>query len=109
MLAAATVLLLFPPAQYGFYPQCPLYHYFHILCPGCGATRALAALLHGEIIEAFRLNLLTTLLTPVAMIYMAVHCPRVFKSQSFSWPQPSPSAVYATLVAASLFMIVRNL
>jgi hypothetical protein len=109
LLATAAVFLVFPPAQYSFYPQCPVYHYLHILCPGCGATRALAALLHGQIVEALRLNPLTTLLTPVAMIYMAVHCRRVFKGQSFSWPHPSPSAIYATLAVASLFAIVRNL
>ena len=109
LLAAAIVFLVFPPAQYGFYPQCPVYHYLHLLCPGCGGTRAVAALLHGQIVEALRLNPLITLLTPVAMTYMAVHCRRVFKNQSFSWPQPSPSAIYATLGAASLFAIVRNL
>ena len=53
---AAMVLLLFPPGQYGFYPVCPVYRYLHVLCPGCGATRALAALLHGRVGEALRLN-----------------------------------------------------
>ena len=109
LLAAAIVLLVFPPAQYNFYPKCPIFYYFHILCPGCGTTRALTALLHGEIIGALHLNPLTTLLTPIAIIYMTIYCRGVFKNQPFRWPQPSPWATYATLAAAFLFSIVRNL
>lgn len=49
---AASLLLLFPPQRYTFYPQCPIYRYLHLKCPGCGTTRALAALLHGDIAPA---------------------------------------------------------
>ncbi len=48
LLVAVALLLRFPPAQYAFYPQCPIHHSLGLLCPGCGATRALAALLHGH-------------------------------------------------------------
>ncbi len=77
MLAAlaflAVVLVRFPPDRYAIYPVCPIYHYLHLQCPGCGTTRALAALLHGHIAEAFHLNPFTTLLLPLALPYMAHH------------------------------------
>jgi Protein of unknown function (DUF2752) len=54
--AVAFVLFRFPPEHFAFYPACP----FHTLtgwdCPGCGSTRALAALLHGELLRALSLN-----------------------------------------------------
>ena len=109
LLAAAVVLLVFPPSHYGFYPQCPVYRYFHILCPGCGSTRALSALFQGQIFEALRLNPLTTLLTLVTATYMTVYCRAIFKDRSFRWPQPPQPAIYATLAAVILFGIIRNL
>jgi hypothetical protein len=67
----AGVLLRFPPALSRFYPRCPVYEIFHLQCPGCGATRALAALLHGRFAEALHLNALFTLLLPFAVAYCA--------------------------------------
>ncbi|MEO6910651.1 MAG: DUF2752 domain-containing protein [Edaphobacter sp.] len=106
---AIAILLHFPPAQYSFYPQCPVYRYLHIQCPGCGATRAFAALLHGNVVEAFRLNALTTLLVPPAAIY-AIFCYRRFlRGETFSSLRPPFSAIYGTLLVAVVFAIVRNL
>lgn len=34
-------------------PPCILYTYFGIYCPGCGGTRSLIYLLHGDIIRSF--------------------------------------------------------
>lgn len=105
---AAALLLRFPPGQYTFYPECPIYHYFHVQCPGCGATRAVAALLRGHIGGALRLNALTTLLTPFAVIY-AIGCYRRFLRHEPVQPARLPrSGVYAGLGAAVVFAIVRN-
>jgi hypothetical protein len=36
--------------------ECPVHQLFHIWCPSCGATRALTALMHGDILLALRQN-----------------------------------------------------
>lgn len=108
-LFVAAVLFRFPPAQSSFYPQCPIHHYFGILCPGCGTTRALAALLHGNILDALRFNALTMLLLPVAACYAIVSYARMIGHKPFRWPQPPPSAIYGTLAVAAIFTIARNL
>jgi len=105
----AAMLLCFPPVLYSFYPQCPIYQYFHIECPGCGTTRALAALLHGNVGEALRLNAFTTLLMPAAAAYAALCYCRFLQRKSFAWPRLPQPVVYATLAAAILFTLVRNL
>lgn len=106
---ALVVLLRFPPGQYSFYPQCPFYRYLHIQCPGCGTTRALAALLHGNITEALRLNAFTTFLIPFAALYTAA-CYRGFlQRKPIQLPRLPHSAVYVTLAIAAIFSIVRNL
>jgi hypothetical protein len=109
MLLGAALLLVFPPTQYSFYPQCPVHYYFHILCPGCGTTRALAALLHGSFTEALRLNALTTLMIPISLMYVGRYHRRVLAREPAALLQPSPAAIYATLAVAAIFTIARNL
>jgi hypothetical protein len=105
----AAVLLIFPPARYSFYPECPIYKYLHVECPGCGTTRALAALLRGHVAEAFRWNALTTVLAVPGAVY-AGSCYRRFLERRPLFPaQPPAAAVYAGLAVAVLFGVARNL
>ncbi len=106
----AALLLRFPPDRYNFYPRCPIYLYLHLQCPGCGATRALAALLRGHIAEALHLNPLTTLLLPFALLYSTHHLwKQRHDIQTLTWPNPPRYAVYVLLVVAAVFTIARNL
>ncbi len=50
------VLFCFDPRQYHFYPVCFFHQTTGLLCPGCGALRALHQLLHGHLAAAFRFN-----------------------------------------------------
>lgn len=100
---ASALLLLFPPTQYGFYPQCPVHHYLGILCPGCGTTRAFAALLRGHFAEALRLNALTTISFPLAIGWIA------FSRKPLRWSQPPPAVLYAAFVIVTVFTLIRNL
>ena len=102
-------LLLYPPSHQSLYPACPFHEYLGILCPGCGATRALAALLRGHLTEALRLNPLFVLLLPVALAGAIESYRRAIRPGSFRWPQPPAPALYATLAAAAIFTIARNL
>jgi len=107
--ASVFVLLRFPPGDYTFYPRCPIFTYFHLLCPGCGATRALAAVLRGHLREAFHLNPLTTLLLPLALRHTIRHQIRKIRNPEVCWPQPPAYAVYGLLVITTVFTIARNL
>ena len=46
----------FSSGNSSFYPRCPIFFWLHLSCPGCGGTRALAALLHGRLKEAMHWN-----------------------------------------------------
>ncbi len=107
--AGVGVLVRFSPTQNSFYPKCPFYEALHLQCPGCGATRALAALLHGHFSEAMYLNSLTTALLPIAVIGGVRWYFRFVRHEAYHWPQVSSAAIYATLAAATMFTIVRNL
>jgi hypothetical protein len=62
---AIAVLYLFNPATAGFYPPCVFRAMTGLLCAGCGATRAMHHLLHGNLMEAVRLNAMFVVATPV--------------------------------------------
>jgi len=110
ILALATILLLrFAPAQHSFYLRCPIHELLHLQCPGCGATRALAALLHGHFIEAMKLNALVTLFLPFAAANGILCYSRLLRRKPLRWPQPPPAILYAAFTLAAVFTVVRNL
>jgi hypothetical protein len=57
-LAGCVVLYYFNPAKYHIYPVCQFHQLTGLHCPGCGATRALYALLHADLITALHDNAL---------------------------------------------------
>lgn len=61
-------LYLFDPAKTPLYPPCLIRFYTGLSCPGCGATRALHALLHLRLEEAWRLNPLWTVGAPALAV-----------------------------------------
>jgi hypothetical protein len=113
LLAAAVVvcagLIIWPPEGIAFYPQCPIHEYLGIFCPGCGATRAFAAVLHGHFMDALRLNAFFVALLPLMLAGALESYRRALRPGSFHWPEPPAAALYATLTATLLFTIARNL
>lgn len=107
-LAGAAILYEFPPEQYHFYPQCPIFRYLHVYCPGCGATRALAALLHLRIAEALHYNALVVLLVPVLIAYFAVAYWKARHDEIFTWPRVPALGLTALLVMSAAFGLLRN-
>jgi len=54
--AGAAYLYAVDPSQPGHYPPCPFLGLTGYWCPGCGAARALHALLHGDLGSAVARN-----------------------------------------------------
>ncbi len=106
-LGAAWTLIHFPPGLYHFYPACPIHHFTGLLCPGCGATRALALLLQGHPGRALEQNALVVLLLPWLAGYLAVAYLRC--SAGKPWPRLPEPAIMTLLAVALLFGVYRNL
>ena len=54
----AVVVFFFNPATRAIYPVCQFHKLTGLNCPGCGMTRALYALLHGNFLTALHDNVL---------------------------------------------------
>ncbi len=108
MLAALAVVYHFSPSQYSFYPRCLFYATTHWLCPGCGSTRALYYLLHGDWRAALHYNAMFTLLAPVLLawsIYCFYHAMRYDRLPRVAIPR---SVMVGMAAAVLLFTITRN-
>ena len=98
----------FDPQGQFFYPRCWLHQSTGLLCPGCGATRALHALLHGDLRTAWTLNPLAVALLPVGLAY-GVRAAWAWRTGR-RWTPPFGARHLAVLtVVAFVFGIVRNL
>ena len=85
-LAAGAILYRFSPQEHAFYPRCPFFALTHSYCPGCGATRALAELLHGHLGAAMHFNAAFTLLLPFMLGYLAIVYCGALRDNRIEWP-----------------------
>jgi hypothetical protein len=108
-LFMCVTLAVFPPTHFAVYPQCPIHEYLGLLCPGCGATRALAALLRGHLLDAVHQNALFVLLLPLALAAAIRAYLRAVRPGAFHWPRIPTPALAAILLIAATFTIARNL
>lgn len=108
-LAGAALLYRFPPQEYSFYPRCPFYAVTGHLCPGCGATRAIAELLHGDVAAALHFNAAVTLLMPVLLWYFASLYWTAVRENRVEWPQVPEWSWRAALACLLLFAVVRDI
>jgi hypothetical protein len=107
-LGVGATVFFFNPATHGFYPVCTFHKLTGWNCPGCGATRALYALLHGRFATAMHDNALFVL----GLAAMAMRGGRFlakkrsgqatgeFFPTKFLWP---------LLIVALVFTVLRNL
>lgn len=58
------------PTGAAFFPRCPFLTLTGLKCPGCGSQRAIHALMHGEIAEAWRLNALLLIELPLIALLL---------------------------------------
>ncbi|MBF0488068.1 MAG: DUF2752 domain-containing protein [Nitrospirae bacterium] len=107
LIVAAAAVYMYDPSLSGFYPKCLFYKLTGLYCPGCGGTRALHQLLHGNYTAAFRLNPLIVLALPFLAIGIILEI-RVFSRPAWLSYQHTRYA-WIVAVAIVLFWILRNI
>ena len=111
-IIAATLLIYYyytaDPAKSISAPKCV----FKLLtgwdCPGCGSQRALHALLHGHIAQAWNFNPFIFFAVPVAIFYAIIETGRT------RWPKLHAKAIHPAILipialAITAWWILRNI
>lgn len=110
---ATAFLYAVDPNQHAVYPQCLLYNATGIYCAGCGATRALYALLHGRVLDALHDNALFLAALPLILYVAAPYILNAWHANA--WPKIflderklMPRAILFFIVMMA-FAVLRNL
>jgi Protein of unknown function (DUF2752) len=107
-IGVGAMVFFFNPSTHGFYPVCTFHSLTGLNCPGCGATRALYALLHGNLRLAFKDNALLLVLLALLTIWSARIFFQKLKKQPATFNVP-PKFLWTLLVVGIVFAVVRNL
>lgn len=107
--AAALVYFVDPAAGAWFYPRCPLLTLTGLECPGCGSTRAVHRLLHGELGAALALNPLLAVYLPILGYGLADRLSVVFRGRGLAPLRLGAVPILALAAVVVGFGIVRNL
>jgi hypothetical protein len=102
------VLFCFDPRAYHFYPVCFLHQTTGLLCPGCGALRALHQLLRGHLASAFQFNPMLIASLPFLAWWGGRHALRRARNQPVALDL-RPVWLWLFLGTVVVFSVLRNL
>jgi len=109
-LAAAGIAVLWrvDPNQAGSpLPACPMHAFTGLYCPGCGATRAMHALVHGDFAQAMAMNPAFTLALPLLVLLLLNALTTLPPVLAAAAQRISDARVWAVAVIG--FAVLRNL
>lgn len=107
-ISAGVILFFFDPAANRLYPPCPFRSLTGLLCPGCGSTRALHQLLHGEIIAAIKLSPMLVVVSPILGYAVISTVAFVFRGRPLPRMKIGRGPIWGLLAVTMGFWLIRN-
>lgn len=71
VVAIAVLMTVVDPMQAQWFPKCPSKYVTGYDCPGCGTSRALHALMHGDVAAAWHFNAAIFFAIPLILFLVA--------------------------------------
>ncbi|MBE6825145.1 MAG: DUF2752 domain-containing protein [Ruminococcaceae bacterium] len=91
------------------FPPCPSYTLLHFSCPGCGTTRAVTALLHGDILLSLRQNPFVIIgIVLIALVYVEFLL-KVFNKKLPFEIFSNMKITWTVLIALGIFTVMKNI
>jgi hypothetical protein len=107
--AGLVYLYAVPPVAGSLYPQCLLHAVTGLHCPGCGATRCVHALLHGNLAQAVAYNGLFLIALPLLVAFYVRQGVAVLRGRPPRVRRLPGWVLYTLVTVVVLFGILRNL
>lgn len=106
--AAGVILFVLEPGKSAFLPGCPFRALTGFTCPGCGTTRGLHQLLHGNLAAAFQLNPFMILALPFLLYSLLNYTNTVLRGQPIRRHTLPANYIWALFGFVLFFWVFRN-
>ena len=108
LAVGSTYLFIFDPGKSGIFLVCPFFALSGFACPGCGTTRGLHCLLHGDVVGAFQFNPLMMVMLPFLLYALVRHTNAVMRRLPIRGNQLNARYIWLLFFVVLSFWIVRN-
>jgi hypothetical protein len=108
LAVGAIYLFIFEPGKTGFFPICPFRAVTGFTCPGCGSTRGLHRLLHGDVVAAFEFNPLLILSLPFLLYALLRYTNAAIRGKPLKGNQLNAKYIWLLFGVIMFFWIYRN-
>jgi hypothetical protein len=108
LAVGATYLFIFEPGKSGFFPACPFRVLTGFTCPGCGSTRGLHRLLHGDVVAAFEFNPLMVLSLPFLLYALVRYTTAAVTGRPLKANRLNAKYIWVLFVVIISFWVFRN-
>lgn len=96
------------PSSSSAFPRCTFLSLTGYKCPGCGSQRAVHALLHGNVAEAFRYNAMLLIAVPWIILCLFAESQRVRNPRLYARLN-APLLVWLFLAMVLIWWLLRNI
>lgn len=107
--AGAACLFFVPPSAGSYYPKCQFFTWTGLHCPGCGTTRCLHSLVHGDVAQAAAYNALSLVFIPTVVAWGFSGWFQVLRGRPFPKWFFTPMFCRWLIIIFLLFGLIRNL
>jgi len=107
--AGCAVLFFLDPTSCHLYPPCLFHVVTGLYCPGCGSTRALHQLLHGNLVAAFRFNPLMVAALPLVCYCLLSQGAPAATGRAAAILRPKWNYAWAALWVILAYWVLRNI
>ena len=108
IVAGGVCLYVLEPGKSALFPVCPFRALTGFTCPGCGSTRGMHQLLHGNLLAAFELNPLLLLALPFLIYALVSYSYRVMTGRPIRHNTLAPKYIYTIFGVVLFFWVFRN-
>lgn len=108
LLVLGVVYFVLDPSTSDVFPRCVFLSMTGYKCPGCGSQRAIHALLHGDVIGAFRYNAFLLIAIPWIALCLFAESRRVRNPRQYARLN-APLLIWLFLAILLLWWLLRNI
>lgn len=108
LLVLGFVYYALDPTTSAVFPRCTFLSLTGYKCPGCGSQRAIHALLHGDVVSAFRYNALLLVAIPWIALCLYAEGQRIRNPRLYARLN-APLLIWLFLAILLLWWLLRNI